>query len=49
MTAIRWKLWEWASWIAYYLCPDKKALALIQAHGTIIARKALDEMRVRKD
>lgn len=44
MTELRWKLWEWASWLAWWLCPDKKALALIQRHGTITSRAAMVEM-----
>lgn len=49
MTAIRWKLWEWASWLAYLLCPDKKALTLIQRYGTEMSRAAMDEVKARKN
>lgn len=45
LLSMRWKLWEVASWIAYWLCPDKKALDLVARVGTINARKALDEAR----
>ena len=42
LTNLRWKLWGWASWLAYWLCPDKKALTLIVRVGTENARIALD-------
>lgn len=45
--AIRWKLWEWAYWLAWWLCPDKKTLSLIQQHGTIMARAALTALSNR--
>lgn len=49
MSNIRWKLWELASWMAYWLCPDKKALALIMQNGTIVSRAALDATRAAKE
>lgn len=49
MADLRWKLWEWASWLAWWLCPDKKALSLIQQHGTILSRMALDESRRNRE
>lgn len=45
MGKLRWTLWEWASWLAWWLCPDKKALALIQQHGTIMSRAVLDQLK----
>lgn len=45
MMELRWKLWEGASWLAYWLCPDKKALTLIMKHGTIVSRAALQAAR----
>jgi len=41
----RWALWEWASWIAWWLCPDKRALAAVQKHGTIATRAVLDQLK----
>lgn len=45
LTEIRWRLWEAASWLAYWLCPDKKALALIMKHGTTVSRAAIQFAR----
>lgn len=45
MIELRWKLWEAASWIAWWLCPDKKALSLIMQNGTIISRAAMDHVK----
>lgn len=47
MTNLRWKLWVAASWLAYWLCPDKKALALIQKYGTDMSRLAMDGVKAR--
>lgn len=47
--ALRWKLWEFASWLAYWLCPDKEALGLIQSVGTERVRQAMDEARASRN
>lgn len=44
MSDLRWKLWEWASWLAWWLCPDKNALALIMKHGTITSLAVMAEL-----
>lgn len=49
MIALRWKLWEMAAWLAWWLCPDKKALGLIMQHGTIISRQAMDASKTARE
>lgn len=41
LTDLRWWLWRYASWLAWWLCPDKKALSLIMKHGTIQSKEAM--------
>ena len=47
MMALRWKLWEMAAWLAWWLCPDKKALGLIMRHGAA-SRAAMDAIKDRQ-
>lgn len=48
LTSIRWWLWERASWLAWWLCPDKKALRLVMQHGSIMSRAAMDAVNRRR-
>lgn len=48
MSYLRWILWEWAFWLAYWLCPDKTAWALILKHGTIDARDIMSRRAAKE-
>lgn len=48
MIGLRWWLWEQAEWLAYHLCPDKKALGVVRKHGWVQAKQAMEYLREQR-
>lgn len=44
-TKFRWWIWEWASRLTYWICPDKKALDLVLRDGWVQTKRSLEKSR----